>query len=246
MKRITAGVFAVLVLGSVILLSSGCDRICRGGSLEERFSTINVQGEGKVEAVPDEALARFGVASDEKTLSKAYSDNSRKMNGVIAAIKKKGVPAEDITTSSYAVTPVYPLDENGRQLPGKPGSFRVNQELTVKIRDAAKTGEIIDEVLTAGANTFSGIQFTSGKMDDLETEARVKAAKDAGHKAAILAEALNVKLGRILRVNQSSNRPYPVNRMMAYDMSMARSVPQIEAGTMEVTATCDVTYEIVQ
>ena len=168
------------------------------------------------------------------------------MNNVIASVKKKGVETKDITTSSYNVFPVYPRDDAGRQIPGKPVSFRVSQELTVKVREVAKTGEIIDEVVSGGVNTFSGIQFTSGKMNELETEARVEAAKDAENKAQILAEALNVKLGRILRVNQSTNRPYPVNRMMAYDASMARSAPQIEGGTLEVTATCDVVYEIVQ
>jgi uncharacterized protein len=246
MKRIVSMALGVGVLGVFVLFSSGCQRTCFQGSLEGNVPTMNVQGEGKVETVPDEAIIRFGVTSDERTLSKAYSDNTEKMNNVIMSVKKKGVEAKDITTSSYNVFPVYPRDDTGRQIPGKPVSFRVSQELTVKVREVAKTGEIIDEVVSGGVNTFSGIQFTSGKMDKLETEARIEAAKDAERKAQILAAALNVKLGRILRVNQSSNRPYPVNRMMAYDVSMARSAPQIEGGTLEVTAICDVVYEIIQ
>jgi uncharacterized protein len=246
MGRRSFWMFYSAVLVFFVLLSSGCQRTCSRAGLEGDLPTMNVRGEGKVEAVPDEAVIKFGVDSDEKTLSKAYSDNSVKMNNVIELLKKMGVEKKDIATSSYNIFPVYPKDDSGRQIPGKPVSFRVRQELTVNVREVGRAGEVIDKVVAFGVNTFSGIQFISGKIDELEAEARVKAAKDAGKKAAALAEALNVKLGRILRVNQSSDRPYPVSKMLAYDTSSVRSAPQIEPGSMEVTAVCDVVYEIVQ
>jgi uncharacterized protein len=246
MKRIAANMFLTSVLGVLIMLTSGCQRPHQQGSLEGSVATITIQGEGKAEAVPDLAIVRFGVASDGKTLDRTYSDNTRKMNAVIEAAAKKGIEPADMTTSGYNIIPVYPRDESGRQIPGKPVSFRVTQELTLKIRDLQKTGGIIDEVVSAGVNTFSGIQFTSGKLDELEVKARVEAAKNARENAEILADSLNVKLGRLIRVSQSSNRPYPVGRVMGYEMASVRSVPDIQAGTMEVTAFCDVVYEIIQ
>ncbi|HPN72771.1 MAG TPA: SIMPL domain-containing protein [Candidatus Omnitrophota bacterium] len=245
-NKLFAGMMGFAAVSACLFLS-GCGNAFQASSLEAGVPTLNVQGEGKIEAVPDEALVRFGVTSDEKTLAKAYEDNSQKMNLVIDVLKKDGIESRDIKTSSYTVSPIYPRDETGRQLPGKPSAFRVSQELSVKVRDTSATGRIIDKVISGGVNTFSGIQFSSSRMDELETEARVKAAKDAGSKASALAEAMGVKLGRLIRVSQSSYRPYPVNKMLAYDMSMARSaVPQVEAGSMEVTATCDAVYEIIQ
>jgi uncharacterized protein len=246
MGRRFASISVVFVMIIAVLFLPGCGKIFFGGSIEGNTTTMNMQGEGKVEALPDEAVVRFGVVSDERMLSKAYSDNTAKMNGVIEAVRKNGVERSDIKTSSYTVIPIYPRDENGRQIPGKPGSFRVSQELMVKVRDMEKTGVIIDEVVSEGVNTFGGIQFISSRIEELEAEARVRAAKDAAAKAEMLARALGVKIGRILRVNQTLNGPYPVNRMTSYDTSMMKSVPQIEAGTMEVTSTCDVVYEIVQ
>lgn len=246
MKRISANIFLISVLGAVILVTGGCQRPCRHVNLEGSIATISVQGEGKIEAVPDQAIVRFGVTSDGKALEIAYSENTSKMNAVIEAARQKGIEAADMATSGYNIIPVYPRDESGRQIPGKPVSFRVTQELTLKIRKLEETGRIIDEVVSAGVNTFSGIQFTLGGIEELELKARIEAARDARKKAEILADTLNVKLGRVIRVSQSSNRPYPVGRVMGYDMAASRSAPDIQAGTMEVTAFCDLVYEIIQ
>lgn len=246
MKKIITSFFAVMMLVFLVIFSSGCGMNIPPGNIDQSVPTISVRGEGRVEAIADEAIVRFGVVSDDKTLTKAYADNSLKMNAVIEMLKKRGIASRDITTSSYTVTPVYPRDESGRQVPGKPSSFRVSQELTVRVRNIENTGEIIDDVISGGVNIFSGIQFISSRMDALETEARIASAKDAARKASVLAEALGVKLGRILRVSQTSDLPYPVARMMAQEVSMLRSSPQIEPGTMEVTAVCEAVYEILQ
>lgn len=244
MKKVS--VFILLFIIVAALTSEGC--VSRGGgvSLEESVPTISVQGEGKVEAVPDEAIVRFGVTSEEKSLQKAYQKNTDKMNSVILAVKEIGVESGDIKSSSYNVTPVYPRDEKGYQIPGKPATFQVSQQIVVKARDTSKLGEIIDKVIAAGTNTFSGIQFTSSKMEELEEEAKVNAAKDAKEKAELIAKSLGVKVGKVLRVDGLSVQPYPVSGVRAYQSAAMAAPPQIEAGTMEVTASCNVVYEIVQ
>jgi len=245
MKKICIKNFVILTIS--LMLCAGCARADNYKTLEGSVPTITVQGIGKVETTPDEAIARFGVSSEEKLLARAYKDNTSKMNSVIDAVKGMGVESKDIKTSSYNVTPIYSRDEKGYQIPGKPASYRVSQQLTIKVRDLEKTGQIIDKVIASGTNVFSGIQFASSKQEAITEEAKVKAAKDAKEKASLLAKSLGVRTGRVLRVNESTVQPYPVARsMMAYEASAAKSAPQIEAGSMEVTATCNVIYEIVQ
>jgi len=57
---------------------------------------------------------------------------------------------------------------------------------------------------------------------------------------------LNVKLGRVLKIIESGQAyPMPTQSfMMAEARSM--SVPQIEPGTLEIQATCQVIFEILQ
>jgi len=237
---------AILLAMFLVLAGVGCARATGYQSLEAGVPTISVQGTGKVEAEPDEAIVRFGVMSEDKYLAKAYKLNTESMNSVISAIKSMGIDSKDIKTSSYTVTPVYERDEKGWQVPGKPATFRVQQQLTIKLRDTSGAGEVIDRIIASGTNVFNGIQFTSSKLEDLRTQAKVKAAKDAREKAVLLAKSLDVKLGRVLRINASISQPYPVRNQVAFEAAAARSVPRIEAGSMEVTSTCNVVYEVLQ
>ncbi len=238
----------ILVVAAIVSLvfSGGCIQNNNYQSIESSVPTLNVQGEGKVIAIPDEAIISFGVKSDAKRLAKAYRDNTSKMNAVINTVKGMGLEDKDIKTSSYNISPIYPRDEKGRTIPGQPVSFRVSQQLTVKVRDIAITGELIDKVISSGTNMFSGIQFTSSELEKLQEQAKAKAAVDSKKEAELLANSLGAKVGRILRVNSSFAQPYPTRNTMAFEAASMRSAPKIQAGSMEVKATCNVVYELVQ
>lgn len=240
MKKFYLAIFILMVLFSV----AGCAPEYE--SIENSLPTITVQGMGKVITVPDEAVASFGVRSEEKLLQRAYNKNTESMNRVINVVKSLGIDPKDIKTSSYSVTPIYPRDDKGRIIPGKPVSYRVSQNLTVKIRDLSKVGDVIDKTIGAGTNVFNSLQFRSSKIEDLKKEAKIEAAKDAKEKASLLAKSLGVKVGRVLKVTESTVQPYPARNLMAFEAGAAKAAPQIEAGSMEVTATAGVIYEIVQ
>lgn len=246
MTKMHVTIPAMLITFFILCGSEGYAQNACYKSIEDSVPTISIQGKGKVTAVPDEAIARFGVTSEEKLLSKAYKHNTENMNIVITTVKGMGIEEKDIKTLSYAVMPVYPKDDRGRQLPGKPVSYRVSQQLVIKIRDLSKVGEVIDKAITGGTNVFNGIQFVSSKINELEKEAKVKAAKDAKEKAELLAKNLGVTVGRVLKVSESSIRPYLQKNRAAFGAVMAESAPQIEPGSMEVNATCNVIYEIIQ
>ena len=238
----------VLILSYFILmfLAAGCQRDYNFQAVENSSPNVSVQGEGVVETVPDEAIVSFGVSSEDKILAGAYKGNTEKINAVISTVKALGVEPRDIKTSSYSITPVYPRDERGQQIPGGPLSFLVRQKLTVKVRDIATTGDLIDSVVAVGVNTFDGISFYSSRIDEIEREAMGKAARDAEEKASLIAETLGVKIGKVLKVIELSTSPYPPVRTANYEARTMSAAPLIEAGSMEVKATCNVVYEIIQ
>jgi len=236
----------ILVMALTLIAGEGCAQSDGYKSIEDSVPTITVRGTASIETTPDETIAGFGVESEEKLLAEAYEKNTDMMNSVISAVKGLGIQSKDIKTSSYIVNPVYPKDEKGRRIPGSPVAFRVSQKITVKIRDVSQVGVLIDRVLSRGINVFTGIQFGSSKMEKLEDDARAKAAENARQKALLMTESLGVELGRVLRVTEPSGRPYPLKSARAYEAVSAVSAPQIEAGTMEVTADCEVVYEIRQ
>ena len=70
--------------------------------------SFQVQGEGKVVAVPDVAEINFGVLTEGgKDLSKLQKDNSDKVNSIIEFLKSNGIEAKDIKTSYYNISPRY-------------------------------------------------------------------------------------------------------------------------------------------
>jgi uncharacterized protein YggE len=249
MKKSISISFSVIFLLLVTFAGVGCaqekNEAAFHVSIQDSVPNIMIQGNGKVTTNPDEAVISFGVISDGKLLKSAYKSNTEKMNLVIKAIKGMGIKSDDIQTSSYSISPTYPKDERGRQLPGKPVAFRVSQQLTIKIRDIDTVGVVIDQVVANGTNSFNGINFTSSKLEELQKEAKQKAVQDAREKAQLMADSLGVKIGRLLKVNDSISSAYPARNMMAFSAKM-ESAPNIQAGSLEVTGSCTVFYEIIQ
>lgn len=239
-------VLTILCVSIIVAMTVGCQRSFSSAGIVESVPTIAVQGEGRVEAVPDEATVSFGLATDNKSLAMAYRENTDRINAVISALKDMGIEGKDIRTSSYRVSPVYPQDEKGRPIGGKPASFNVTQQLTVKVRNIYETGELIDKVMSKGMNTFNGLSFSSSRIGSLEVEAKVKAALDAREKAEKITGALGVKLGRVLKIAETQARPYQLRNAFQQDAMATGSVPQLEAGTIQVPAICDVIYAIEQ
>lgn len=231
---------------SCALVFLGTVQVHAAGEEKGKTPSIRVRGEGHAEAVPDEATVSFGITSEEKYLEKAYRDNTARMNAVIETVKKMGIAPKDIQTSSFNVSPFYRDEKSGRPL--KPSGFTVSQQLTVLLRDTSKTGPLIDKIISDGANVFNGIQFGSSKVKDMVKEAKVQAAKNAKESAVLLAESLGVKLGRLMDVSDEVVRPYPAAqpRMMAMFAADKAAPPQIEGGSMEVTAYCNVEYAIAE
>ncbi|MBD3296559.1 MAG: DUF541 domain-containing protein [Candidatus Omnitrophica bacterium] len=241
MNMIAAGAFMFFLAAP-----SGCASGDNTGRLEDVLPTVTVNGRGRIDAEPDNARARFGVISEDKGLAKAYSRNTRKMNEVIKSLRSLGIDKADIKTSSYSVTPVYRRDDKGHRLPGKPATYKVSGKIEVRLRDLDKVGLVIDEVMASGANTLDGIDFTSTRLQELETGAKAAAAADARKKANVLTESLGVRTGRVLRVDDASVYRMPARNTMAFKADAAGPAPRIEPGMLTVEARCRVVYEILE
>ncbi|MCX6737843.1 MAG: SIMPL domain-containing protein [Candidatus Parcubacteria bacterium] len=217
-------------------------------------NTITVSGEGEIYAKPDLALDTFTVTTEAKTVEKAVTDNTGKMNAIIDAMKALGIEDKDLKTTSFNIYPryeyktdysvqtdVWPKPET-RVLVG----YEVNQSLEVKIRDMTKVGDVLQKAVDAGANQVGGLQFTIDDPDTLKDQARDEAIKQAKDKAEILANQLGVKLTKITNFSEGGYYPQP----LYYDSSSAKGMgelsatPDIQTGENKITVNVSITYEI--
>ncbi|HEV7280911.1 MAG TPA: SIMPL domain-containing protein [Pirellulaceae bacterium] len=245
-KRVSS--FVGLLL-TAVALATLAPSVARG---EEQGRTIEVTGEGKVSAKPDLAVVTAGVTTQAPQAQEALAQNNEAMTQVVATLKDRGVAAKDIQTSQFDVSPVYEHNRDqafnqGRERQEAPKlvAYRVTNQVTVDVRKIDELGQILDALVQAGGNDISGIQFAVDDPAKLLEEARAKAVQEGRRRAETLAQAADVQLGPVLRIQESgAGFPQPTpyrSRQMAF--AAAESVP-IESGEQEFTVTVNLTYAI--
>lgn len=204
--------------------------------------TITVAGEGEAAAAPDMAILSIGVSTDAPTAAAALRQNSAEMAATIKKLKDLGVADRDLQTSGLSVNPRYDYEKN-RSNPQVAG-FNASNTLTVKLRNLDKAGAVIDQAVQSGANSLGGIQFTFADPKPLMEEARKDAVVQARAKAKLYTDAADVKLGRVLTIQDgyvSSPSPQPVMARMS--VAKDESAP-LQAGESIISASVTIIYEI--
>lgn len=204
---------------------------------------IMVTGEGESAIAPDLALLSLSVMREAKTAREALDANNDAMAAVIAAMKSSGVEERDLQTAGIQIAPRYNFTNrpDGTQ-EAELVAHQVTNTLSVRIRDIAKTGEILDKSVTLGVNQGGGISFTNDDPSKALTEARKLAVADAIAKAKTLSEAAGVKLGRVLEISDQSHASPPVP-MMSKSFARADAVP-VQAGENAYRVVVGVTFEL--
>lgn len=215
--------------------------------------TVTVSGLGKISAAPDVADISVGVVTEAQTARDALSGNNQAMSTLTEQLKGKGVAAKDIQTTNINLNPRYSQPQ-----PGQPGQPRPRQEgftprivgytvtnsVRVTVRDLDKLGELLDAVVTAGANQMNGISFRIEESEALLDQARKGAVADAKRKAEQLCGELGVVLGAPVSVAESNGFLPPPQPMMGRAMMMASESVPVSPGEEELSVTVQVVFEI--
>jgi len=207
---------------------------------------ISVHGMGTISAKPDMATIQVGVQIQNTSLDSAQSEAATKMDAIINQLKAAGIDEKDIATSQYNVEPVMNYRENQ---PPEITGYRVTNMVSAKIRDIAKAGKTIDDLVKSGANSVYGISFGFSDPTALMRQAREQAVADARAKAEQLAQLNGVALGAVIQVvDGGQNLPVPVMQAtmdMAAERGMAAGAPTpINPGQQEVRADVSIIYSI--
>ncbi len=219
------------------------------------YNTITVTGEGEVFAVPDLATFSFAVSADAKTVSAAQEEVTKKVDAVLEAIRSLGVEEKDIKTTDYSVYPRYSYNQMPCTQFSCPPSrqtlegYTASHNVTVKVRKTDDAGKILAAAGEKGATNLSGISFTIDDPEELKSEARAMAIKDAREKASVLTHDLGVKLVRVVSYSDSSNGgvvPYyrEALGMGGADATAPAKAPNLPTGENKIQITVNVTYEI--
>jgi uncharacterized protein YggE len=165
------------------------------------------------------------------------------MKQVLAALREAGVAERDLQTSGLSIQPRYAQPGKERSEP-KIAGYGVSNALTVRVRNLDEAGAILDKAVGLGVNQGGGIAFVKDDLGPTLTEARKRAVTDALARARTLAEAANVKLGRILSIEEQSAMPRPMPYGGPLRMAAADAAVPLAAGENSYRTQVTVVFEI--
>jgi uncharacterized protein YggE len=257
-----AGSFFLLVLS--ILAITAMVFVIRGNSSYEEI-TISVSGTAEVNAAPDVATFSFVVKETSKTTTEAQEVISKKISTILDGLDIAGIDTKDIKTQSYTIYPkyewvkvkstesialdgtlFYPGNNNNKQVQT---GFDVSQNVSLKLRDFDKVGEVLTLFAEVGVENLNGPNFQIDEPDVLEEKAREMAIDDAKAKAKQLVKELDIKLGKVVSFNENGGGYYPE---YAYSKGIAmnamaelsHATPKLPVGENTISSNVTITYRI--
>jgi uncharacterized protein len=232
--------FIVSVLMVLAVLLSACGPAGAGLAATRN---LTVTGAGQVSLKPDIAYIYIGIHTEDPSAADAVAKNNVDSQKLIEALKEQGVAADDLRTTNFSIWTNTPYNMDGQ--PGEP-VYVVDNTVYVTVRDLAGLGDLLDVAVQAGANNISSIQFDVADKSQAMSEARKSAVEAARKQAEELAAAAGLSLGKIQTISYYDSMPYPVfdgKGIGGGAEGAAMSVP-INPGTMQLTATVTISYEI--
>jgi uncharacterized protein YggE len=233
MKRFPLALIVAAVALVVIVALAGVGRPeAARGDAGTTADSVTTTGHGVITVAPDEATVTAGVHTQATTAAEALSQNSARMNDVIAALKAHG--GKDLQTQQVSL---YPQSKDDGTIIGYSADNSVSASASI-----AGSGALIDAAVGAGANTVSGPILSISDQDARYRDALKKAVEDARAKALALADAGGFGIGPVSTVvEQTSSAPQP---MFSAGAVAKDAATPIEPGTPAVTAADTVTSSI--
>jgi len=202
---------------------------------------LSVSAQAEARRAPDIATVSAGVVTQAADGNTAMRQNAEQMTRVLAAVKSAGVADRDVQTSGINLNPQYRYEENQ---PPRITGYQASNNVTVKLRDVAKMGKVLDALVASGANQINGPSFGIDDPEPLYDQARIEALERARARAATYAKALDLRVRRIVSISEGgAAMPVPMPRMAMAKAEAYDSTP-VAAGESSVSVSLDVVFEL--
>jgi hypothetical protein len=234
-----------LPLAALLALTAAPQAFAQAGSVAQPIpadgTVLDIVAEGTSTRVPDLALIQAGVVTNAPTAGEAMQQNAQRMAAVLAALRKAGIAERDLQTSAVNLAPQYRYQENK---PPVITGYQASNQLTVRFRDIARSGTILDALVAQGANNISGPNLTLADEDGALDEARRDAIAKAKARATLYAQAAGLKVDRILLISETGTPvvPQPMPMLMRSKAMMAEADTAIVPGEQKIVANVSVRF----
>lgn len=196
---------AAALLGVTASLPAHAHTVHSGVQGEANKRLLPVTASAEISQVPDHFRVSAAVTTTGKDARETATQNAVKMSAVFAALKSSGLSETDIKTTNISLRPRIDRSKKKARVLG----YEANNRITITHDDPLKIGEVIDRLVTSGANNVGGIEFFIKETEALEEKIRDDAIQKARKKAQSIARSAGVTLGRLnsIQVNDGAAQP---------------------------------------
>ena len=236
-------------------------------TLGPNSAILSLTAEGESSRTPDIAMFSAGVVTQATTAVEAISDNSRRMDQVVAALKRAGIADRDIQTSAINLNPVYSDPDREAQIrarqTGQPYippppeqqvrriiGYEARNTVQVRVRNLGNMGRVIDTLVAQGANEVNGPNFTLDDQRAALDEARTQAVAEGRQRAELYARAAGLRVARILSISEGGGY-HPVQRSIVLTGSSRAGAPPppptpVQPGELTLSVNVSMQFELVR
>jgi uncharacterized protein len=181
-------------------------------------NTVYVGADGKYEANPDTAIVEFSISAQEETSGAAYDHASKSAEQVRQILRSNSVDPKSAQVGFFAIQPVYDYKNPKRKLVG----YRVNTNVSVKLKDFAKIGPVLQQLASADITDTQQLNYTLEDKDAAKSKAVEDAYRHARDSAEAVAHAGGRNVGDLVYASVDTfENPLPVR-----PMAMAAAAPR--------------------
>jgi uncharacterized protein YggE len=198
-----------------------------------------------VNSTPDIAQVGTGVTTRAPSAKEAVRLNAIAMQKVVDRLKTLGIAAKDIQTSNFNLNAQFTYPQGG----GQPifAGYEASNQVSVKLREIGKVGDVLDALVAAGANNINGPSFSLDDDTVAQQTARTRAFQRGQAMGQDYAKMSGYTGVRLLEVSENvrANAP-PPPMPMAFRAEAAQAKTPIEPGEVGTSVMLTLKYEMVR
>lgn len=198
---------------------------------------IYIEGKAEIQKPPDIVTLRFELVARAPEQPKANPDVQARANKIVALLKEKKIPDDDIIAENLRSEPEFEQEESYPSRRGKLVGYKVSRPFQVKLRDVAIFPKLVDDLITIGSVEFWGIDPGLAKEKEMENDLWDKAVANAHERAEKTLKPMNMKIDTVFAISpvpipEISSTIFPKERAGAERIIVTGSnIPTAEEGT---------------
>jgi uncharacterized protein len=225
-----------------VAVSLACVAVMQAQEMPQRSgpASMRVHGQATLSVEPDQVQFDIGVVTQASTPKAAADQNASQSNALVQELNT-AFPSASVKAINFSVNPNYQYPRDGT--PTIAG-YTASSTVRLLLNDISRLQTVIDIAVKSGANSINRLTFALRNENSARALALAGAANQAQTGAEALATSLKLKLGRLLTVEEGQPVVVSPPREVSFEKLQSTNLAVISAGTIDVHADVDLTYEI--